>query len=342
MTLAFPIVYNAESGQAWALKINEHTSNRALWQYVHDAFAHIEEDILVHGTGDRNDDAILEKGNRRKKRLGDRCVFRGGKNNGVRTYKIRVKEMVAGKWTGSYVPKEVTRRTVAGQAAQVMILDTIAQIREATRATASASLSAKEVLTKAEEKVARATQRAEALTTITNYADEKKRPRDGCDSAAGAAAPAVAPAVPGPAAMPTFEPIACNAVPESLQQQLVKLEEANMAGFERNGDPFSAYFGNAKLILHVARRAGELLGFAICGADSQRTQFLYELHTAQAARKTGIARRLLELVELPRGAKKKKLVKLNVHTMNYDAQQFYEHVGFKRVCTDGMAYVLQR
>ena len=43
----------AETGRAWALAINEHTSNRSLWQYVHDAYAHIEEDILVHGTGDR-------------------------------------------------------------------------------------------------------------------------------------------------------------------------------------------------------------------------------------------------------------------------------------------------
>ena len=54
----------AASGKAWALTINEHTSNKSVWQYVHDAFAHIHEDIMVHGSGDRNDDAILEKGNR--------------------------------------------------------------------------------------------------------------------------------------------------------------------------------------------------------------------------------------------------------------------------------------
>ena len=54
----------AASGKAWALTINEHTSNKALWQYVHDAFWHIHEDIMEHGSGDRNDDAILEKGNR--------------------------------------------------------------------------------------------------------------------------------------------------------------------------------------------------------------------------------------------------------------------------------------
>ena len=54
----------AASGRAWALTINEHTSNKSLWQYVHDAFAHVHEDIMEHGAGDRNDDAILEKGNR--------------------------------------------------------------------------------------------------------------------------------------------------------------------------------------------------------------------------------------------------------------------------------------
>ena len=54
----------AASGRAWALTINEHTSNKSLWQYVHDAFAHVHEDIMEHGAGVRNDDAILEKGNR--------------------------------------------------------------------------------------------------------------------------------------------------------------------------------------------------------------------------------------------------------------------------------------
>ena len=37
-----------------------------------------EDEINEHGTLDRNDDSILEKGNQRKKRLGDRVVFRGG------------------------------------------------------------------------------------------------------------------------------------------------------------------------------------------------------------------------------------------------------------------------
>ena len=33
---------------------------------MHDAYAHVEEEILLLGPGDRNDDSILEKGNRRK------------------------------------------------------------------------------------------------------------------------------------------------------------------------------------------------------------------------------------------------------------------------------------
>ena len=49
-----------KAGRAWALTISEHTSNRAMWQYVHDAYCHVHEDIMRHGTGDRNDDAILE------------------------------------------------------------------------------------------------------------------------------------------------------------------------------------------------------------------------------------------------------------------------------------------
>ena len=152
----------AETGRAWALAINEHTSNRSLWQYVHDAYAHIEEDILVHGTGDRNDDAILEKGNRRKKRLGDRCVFRGGKNATGSKFRqsYRVKERdEKGVWTGNYVTKYKSRLANTGQAGQVLTLDLIAQICESTRASASASLSVPEIQMKEEEKAKRAVNR---------------------------------------------------------------------------------------------------------------------------------------------------------------------------------------
>jgi ribosomal protein S18 acetylase RimI-like enzyme len=309
---------------------------------VHDAYAHIEEDILVHGPGDRNDDAILEKGNRRKKRLGDRCVFRGGKNNGTCTYSIRVKEKVNGKWTGNYVKKQVTRRTVAGQAAQVQVLDMIAQIRESTRATAAASLSVKQLETKAEEKVAREVQRTTALDAVKEYAEQKKRERD--DAAAPAPAPAAAPAAAPTAVLPTFESFKSNCVPMELQQQLTDLEALHMAGYERNGTPFAEYFGRNDLTVHVARRAGMLLGFAIDGDESQRMRFLYELHTVEAARKLGIARRLLQLVEAPRkqSSKSTKKVQLNVHGDNKDAQDFYLHMGFKPVGTAGIVLLFER
>jgi len=39
--------------------------------------AHFLEDSLVNGEAISVDDAILEKGNRRMKRLGDRCTWRG-------------------------------------------------------------------------------------------------------------------------------------------------------------------------------------------------------------------------------------------------------------------------
>ena len=134
------------SGRAWALAINEHTSNRALWQYVHDAFAHVLEDILEHGPGDHNDDAILEKGNRRKKRLGDRCCFRGGTNRVGATYvqTLRVKEKVNGIATGRFITKKRSRIASLGQAAQVQTLDLIAQICESGRACRREMMSARE------------------------------------------------------------------------------------------------------------------------------------------------------------------------------------------------------
>ena len=127
----------AASGKAWALAINDHTSNRASWQYVHDAFYHIYEDIMEHGAGDRNDDAILEKANRRKKRLGDRCTMRGGKNHSWWDRTIRVLEKIDGKKTGKYVKKTVSVVRNIGQAAQVQRLDMVAQICQAYRKSAS-------------------------------------------------------------------------------------------------------------------------------------------------------------------------------------------------------------
>jgi hypothetical protein len=153
----------AGSGKVWALAINEHTSNRALWQYVHDAFAHVREDIMQHGSGDRNDDAILEKGNRRFKRIGDRCVFRGGRNGGSWQRTMRVAERIDGKKTGRYISKKVTVKSVLGQAAQTQKLELVAQICEAKRAGANDKLSAKQQETKVEAKVLREVNRNAAV-----------------------------------------------------------------------------------------------------------------------------------------------------------------------------------
>ena len=160
----------AAAGKSWALSINEHTSNTSLWQYVHDAYAHIWEGIMDHGAGDRNDDAILEKANRRKKRLGDRCVMRGGINFGTWQRTIRVPERDAsGQKTGRFVKKTHSRVANLGQAAQVQKLDLIAQITESNRLAASAKYSAKELEFKDEQKVMRDTERTKTESAVENY-----------------------------------------------------------------------------------------------------------------------------------------------------------------------------
>eukprot|EP00966_Prymnesium_polylepis_P337112 7391898-Prymnesium_polylepis.1 len=114
------------TGQKWFLALMAHTDNKATWQYPHDSAAHFLEDALEHGQCDTVDDSILEKGNRRKKRLGDRCVFRGGTNEEgtTFTYKRQVKERdEKGVWTGEFKTIEVTRRANLGPAAQAQRLD---------------------------------------------------------------------------------------------------------------------------------------------------------------------------------------------------------------------------
>ena len=44
-------------GQLW------HLPQPVKWQYVHDTFAHFEEDVFTHGHPDSFDNAILESGN---------------------------------------------------------------------------------------------------------------------------------------------------------------------------------------------------------------------------------------------------------------------------------------
>jgi hypothetical protein len=90
----------------------------------------------------------------------------------------------------------------------------------------------------------------------------------------------------------------CVCLPAALQEQLAALEAANMAGFERNSEPFADYFRRWDLTAHVMTLAsGEVVGLAITGAEGCGKMFLYELHVAAAHHCCGYATALLELTE---------------------------------------------
>jgi ribosomal protein S18 acetylase RimI-like enzyme len=366
-----------ETGRAWAVAINDHTKNKSRWQYVHDAFAHVEEDILEHGFGDRNDDSILEKGNRRKKRLGDRCVFRGGTNRaGARFQQTRrVKERDAhGRWTGRYTKSTVSRRANLGAAAQVLRLDLIAQLCEEARQSASASLSAKEIETKAEEKLARAAAREATLTSLEALAAKAKGggaedegSSGGSEGMGGGGDAATADAVMDDAGASgdaggeggeeggggvevEFETMVCNAAPAELVEQLVAIERSTMIGHDRNGAPFADYFNDKKETLHVATAGGKVVGFAIHSTWRGRggTTFLYELHST--IQRAGIGTGLLELVVQPNRTRA-KVLELQVHKGNIEAQEWYARRGFLFVISKegervevggGLAYLMRK
>ena len=174
-------------------------------------------------------------------------------------------------------------------------------------------------------------------------------------AADGAAAMDVEPAADGAAAAPTtapppsFRAEICACLPAALQEQLAALEAANMAGFERNGEPFAAYFNRWDLKVHVMTLAsGEVAGFAISGAEGRGQSakvFLYELHVADAHRGRGYASALLELVESSGTARtgSAKMVELNVHEANANARGFYARVGFvESGTTSGGAVLVMR
>ena len=323
----------AKTGKKWAVKINEHTSNRAMWQYVHDAFCHIEEDILVNGPLDRNDDAILEKGNRRKKRLGDRCTMRGGKNCAAdggkavwtQTRRVKIRDE-NGKFTGEYRKKTVTRRANLGVAAQVLKLDLIAQLCESKRASATVRKSAGQVEFDAEQKALRqerreATENAMVKASLQIYA-------------------------------PSFFSTTIDRLPDAEREAMVELEKRNMKGYQRNGDVFEAYFERADLTVHTATSAeGELYGFAISGAEATRGKFfLYELHVSKVARNCGIGTMLLSSVEKytqtqHRAGKAAAVeLELQVHEGNQEALSFYKKVEFVEVgkTADGMVIMRRK
>ena len=106
---------------------------------------------------------------RRKKRLGDRCTFRGGKNNSVWTRRTRVPEKINGQKTGRFIEKQVPVKASTGMAGQTQKLDLIAQIREAERKCASEQYTPKELALKTEQKKEREEARNAMVASIEKF-----------------------------------------------------------------------------------------------------------------------------------------------------------------------------
>ena len=148
-----------------------------------------------------------------------------------------------------------------------------------------------------------------------------------------------------PTELPSFSAQLAACIPMALQEQLIALEAANMAAFERNGESFTEYFKRWDLMIHTAKAAdGTLLGFAISGTEGRGKLFLYELHVAAAQRSRGIATALLDLVERSSRGRSAPTVELNVHHANESARSFYEHVGFAQTgkLSGGSVLVMRR
>ena len=82
---------------------------------------------------------------------------------------------------------------------------------------------------------------------------------------------------------------------------------------------------------HIATlESGELVGFAISGAEGRGKVFLYELHVAAAHRRRGFATALIELAERSSTSRSAsaKTIELNVHSANASSIAFYERIGF--------------
>jgi len=88
----------AEAGKAWAVAMQKHAPCSARWQYVHRAFAHVEEDIAANGHRDATDDSVIEKGHKNAlKRRGQ--IFQGGTNEGTKVRRTMVTENEHGGMT---------------------------------------------------------------------------------------------------------------------------------------------------------------------------------------------------------------------------------------------------
>jgi ribosomal protein S18 acetylase RimI-like enzyme len=173
------------------------------------------------------------------------------------------------------------------------------------------------------------------------------------------AAPMETEAPPAPAhEPPRFISDIVPTVPAALLAQLEPLEHQSMRRdeqpepFPRNGAAFADYLGRWDLHLHLALSADgkHVEGFCISGAEGRgqkRKVFIYELHVAQAQRRRGIARALIDVAERSAGSKRggtPPLLELNVHCANEEARAFYEHLGFGAhgETRDRLAVVMRR
>ena len=108
----------------------KHTNNRAPWQYVHDAFAHAEEEALMHGAADPNDDSLLEKENRRVKEIGRRIIFHAKNKSGS----ARVKQTILKRdGDGCIQKKVITRRAGMGSTGQLLRIQLAHKLAQAKR-----------------------------------------------------------------------------------------------------------------------------------------------------------------------------------------------------------------
>ena len=143
--------------------------------------------------------------------------------------------------------------------------------------------------------------------------------------------------------------LAC--VPEAVQKAMTALETANMAGYERNGAPFTDYFKRRDLTTHYMHAAdGELKAFIVIGTEGRgagHKVFIYELHVAERWRCRGLATELLRLAEGTRPLHgHAPTLELNVHSANQVALRFYEKRHFRRADPDendgGSVLVMRR
>ena len=166
------------SGRAWAIAVQEHSNYKAAWQYVHDSFAHFLEDAMEHGAAERVDDSILEKGNRRKKKLGLRCCFHGGTNREGAMFRQRRQIALKdanGQATGEMAYRVTYQKAVQGPSAQMQWLDLVGQTLEARRPSKRQKMSAKQLAAEEERKTALKESRSEVVKAVTELSEEKKK-----------------------------------------------------------------------------------------------------------------------------------------------------------------------